>query len=126
MTTETQQKGSGQPSSDRITPRLRPAPPAEAAAPERMPVTPAAQMRRMAHSDFNTAMNNFHRAKLQLSNSWRNRLDTTSCWALLIAGATLSFVFGSSTITHFVIPINSILVAIFLIMEARRDRYYEI
>ena len=126
MTTEPQQKGSGQPSSDRITPRLRPAPPAEVAPVERPPTTPAAQMRRMGHSDFNTAMIHFYRGEVQRSNTWRNRLDTTTNWAVLTAGATLSFVFGSATNAHFVIPINSILVAIFLLMEARRYRYYEI
>ena len=126
MTTEAQQKGSGQTSSDRVTPRLRPAQPAEAVAPERMPVTPAAQMRRMGQSDFNTAMIHFYRGEVQRSNTWRNRLDTTTNWAVLTAGATLSFVFGSATNAHFVIPINSLLVAIFLLMEARRYRYYEI
>jgi hypothetical protein len=44
----------------------------------------------------------------------------------LTAGATLSFVFSSPSNPHFVIPINSVLVAIFLLMEARRYRYYEI
>src|SRR5918999_4298488 len=126
MTTEAQQKGSGQPTSDRITPRLRPAPPAEAGATERAPITPAAQMRRMGHSDFNTAMIHFYRGEVQRSNTWRNRLDTTTNWAVLTAGATLSFVFSSNNNPHFVIPINSILVAIFLLMEARRYRYYEI
>jgi uncharacterized membrane protein len=126
MTTEAQQKGSGPLSSDRITPRLRPAPPAEPAAAERTPSTPAAQVRRMGTSDFNAAMIHFYRGEVQRSNTWRNRLDTTTNWAVLTAGATLSFVFGSATNAHFVIPINSILVAIFLLMEARRYRYYEI
>jgi uncharacterized membrane protein len=126
MTTEAQQKGSGQPPSDRITPRLRPSPAAEVGAGERTPTTPAAQMRRMGHSDFNTALIHFYRGEVQRSNTWRNRLDTTTNWAVLTAGATLSFVFGSATNAHFVIPINSILVAIFLLMEARRYRYYEI
>ena len=38
----------------------------------------------------------------------------------------LSFAFSSGSSPHFVIPIDSILVAVFLIMEARRYRYYEI
>jgi uncharacterized membrane protein len=63
---------------------------------------------------------------VQRSNTWRNRLDTTTNWAVITAGATLSFAFGSSTNPHFVIIINSILVAFFLFMEARRYRYYEI
>jgi uncharacterized membrane protein len=126
MTTEAQQKGSGPLSSERLTSRLRPAPPPEAAAAERPGQTPTAHMRRMAPAEFNTAMIHFYRGEVQRSNTWRNRLDTTTNWAVLTAGATLSFVFSSPSNPHFVIPINSILVAIFLLMEARRYRYYEI
>ena len=127
MTTEAQQKESGSLSAERIQPRLRPAPAPEIAPPEtRVGHTPAAHMRRMAPAEFNTAMIHFYRGEVQRSNTWRNRLDTTTNWAVLTAGATLSFVFSSPTNPHFVIPINSILVAIFLLMEARRYRYYEI
>jgi uncharacterized membrane protein len=126
MTTEAQQKGSGPASSDRVATRLRPASSADAVTPERAPQTPSAQMRRMAPAEFNTAMIHFYRGEVQRSNTWRNRLDTTTNWAVLTAGATLSFVFSSASNPHFVIPINSILVAIFLLMEARRYRYYEI
>jgi uncharacterized membrane protein len=64
--------------------------------------------------------------EVQRSNAWRGRLDTTTNWAVITAGATLSFVFSSPDNPHFAIPINSILVAIFLFMEARRYRYYEV
>jgi uncharacterized membrane protein len=83
-------------------------------------------MKRLAPAEFNTAMIHFYRGEVQRSNTWRNRLDTTTNWAVITAGATLSFVFSSPSNPHFVIPINSILVAIFLLMEARRYRYYEI
>jgi uncharacterized membrane protein len=126
MTTETQQKGPGPLPAERMGARLRPAPPPEPAVPERSTHTVAAQMRRMAPAEFNAAMIHFYRGEVQRSNTWRNRLDTTTNWAVLTAGATLSFVFSSPSNPHFVIPINSILVAIFLLMEARRYRYYEI
>jgi len=71
-------------------------------------------------------MVHFYRGEVQRSNTWRTRLDTTTYWAVLTAGATLSFTFSSPLSPHFVIPINSILVAVFLVMEARRYRYYEI
>jgi uncharacterized membrane protein len=125
MTTEFQQKASAL-SGERIAARPRPAQPPEGATSERTGHTPAAQMRRMAPGEFNSAMIHFYRGEVQRSNTWRNRLDTTTNWAVLTAGATLSFVFSSPSNPHFVIPINSILVAIFLLMEARRYRYYEI
>jgi uncharacterized membrane protein len=76
--------------------------------------------------EFNTAMVHLYRAEIQRANTWRNRLDTTTNWAVLTAGATLSFAFSAPSNPHFVILINSILVAFFLFMEARRYRYYEI
>lgn len=109
-----------------MTGRLRPPLPPEPALSERAGHTATAQMRRMSPAEFNTAMIHFYRGEVQRSNTWRNRLDTTTNWAVLTAGATLSFVFSSQSNPHFVIPINSVLVAIFLLMEARRYRYYEI
>lgn len=127
MTTDAPQKGPASLSAERMSARLRPATaPTETAVSERTSHTAAAQMRRMAPAEFNTAMIHFYRGEVQRSNTWRNRLDTTTNWAVLTAGATLSFVFSSPNNPHFVIPINSILVAIFLLMEARRYRYYEI
>lgn len=126
MTIEAQQKVSGPLSAERVTGRLRAATIADPSGGDKAAQTPAGMMRRMSHSDFNTAMIHFYRGEVQRSNTWRNRLDTTTNWAVLTAGATLSFVFSSPSNPHFVIPINSILVAIFLLMEARRYRYYEI
>jgi uncharacterized membrane protein len=126
MTTEAQQKGTGSLPTERMSSRLRPATPPEIASPERAGHTPAAMMRRLAPAEFNTAMIHFYRGEVQRSNTWRARLDTTTYWAVLTAGATLSFAFSSPSNPHFVIPINSILITIFLLMEARRYRYYEI
>ncbi|HET9478430.1 MAG TPA: DUF2270 domain-containing protein [Pyrinomonadaceae bacterium] len=125
MSTEVSQRGSGPLTTERGTGRLRP-PPAADPLPETTGQSPSALMRRMSPSEFNTAMIHFYRGEVQRSNTWRNRLDTTTNWAVITAGATLSFVFSSPNNPHFVIPINSILVVIFLLMEARRYRYYEI
>ena len=126
MTIESNQRVSGPLAADRAQSRLRPTSlPGESPSSDRAQ-TPTALMRRMTAGEFNTAMIHFYRGEVQRSNTWRNRLDTTTNWAVLTAGATLSFVFSSPSNPHFVIPINSILVAIFLLMEARRYRYYEI
>jgi len=77
-------------------------------------------------AEFNMAIVHFYRGEVQRSNVWRGRLDATTNWAVITAGATLSFVFSSADNPHFAIPINSILVSIFLFMEARRYRYYEV
>jgi uncharacterized membrane protein len=90
--------------------------------------TPAqpSHLPKLTPAEFNTAMVHFYRGEVQRSNTWRNRLDTTTNWAVITAGATLSFAFSATTNPHFVIPINSVLVVFFLFMEARRYRYYEI
>src|SRR2546421_11106926 len=90
---------------------------AQAARAPRRAITPA---------EFSTAMVHFYRGEIQRANTWRNRLDTTTNWAVLTTGATLSFAFSSPTNPHFVILINTVLVGFFLFMEARRYRYYEI
>lgn len=71
-------------------------------------------------------MVHFYRGEVQRSNTWRTRLDNTTYWAVLTVGGALSFAFSSPNNPHFLIPIISLLVAIFLLMEARRYRYYEI
>ena len=80
----------------------------------------------LSPTEFNSAIVHFYRGEVQRSNVWRTRLDATTNWAVITAGATLSFVFSSPDNPHFAIPINSILVSIFLFMEARRYRYYEV
>jgi len=93
---------------------------------ERAPNPIESLPRKLSSSEFNTALVHFYRGEIQRSNTWRNRLDTTTNWAVLTAGATLSFAFSAPQNPHFVILINSLLVAFFLFMEARRYRYYEI
>ncbi len=95
-------------------------------APARAAAPPALEPLKLSAAEFNTAMVHFYRGEVQRSNTWRNRLDTTTNWAVITAGATLSFAFSSPVNPHFVIPINSVLVAFFLFMEARRYRYYEL
>ena len=116
-------------SSERVAGRLRPVStdsPHETVIADRAKTARPDVMRKLSQSEFNTAMIHFYRGEVQRSNTWRNRLDTTTNWAVLSAGAMLSFAFSSPSSPHFVIPINSILVAVFLLMEARRYRYYEI
>lgn len=116
-------------SGERPAARLRPLPSAslhESIIPDRQMTASPEPRRKMSPVEFNTAMAHFYRGEVQRSNTWRTRLDTTTYWAVLTAGATLSFTFSSPLSPHFVIPINSILVTVFLVMEARRYRYYEI
>ena len=116
-------------SGERTPGRLRPvASPSihETVIPDRQPAKSPDLMRKPSPAEFSTAMAHFYRGEVQRSNTWRTRLDNTTYWAVLTVGGALSFAFSSPNNPHFLIPIISILVSIFLVMEARRYRYYEI
>jgi uncharacterized membrane protein len=80
----------------------------------------------MRPSDFNTAMIHFYRGEIARANFWRSRLDTTTNWAVVTTGAALTFAFSDSSHTHVLIIVNTLLVLLFLLIEARRYRYYEL
>jgi uncharacterized membrane protein len=80
---------------------------------------------RLRASEFTTAMVHLFRAEVQRANVWRQRLDTTTNWAVVTTGAAISIAFAQ-TGNHVVILINILLVTMFLIIEARRYRYYEL
>lgn len=77
-------------------------------------------------SEFTTAMVHFYRAEIQRSNTWRMRLDNTTNWAVVASSAAVSFALSSPQNHYGVIILNSLLVTIFLWIEARRYRYYEL
>ncbi len=78
-------------------------------------------------SEFTTAMVHFFRAEVQRANVWRQRLDTTTNWAVLTTGAAISFAYSRTQAEdHRVIILNVLLVTLFLYIEARRYRYYEL
>ncbi|MEN6300958.1 MAG: DUF2270 domain-containing protein [Anaerolineaceae bacterium] len=76
-------------------------------------------------SEFTTAMVHFFRAEISRANIWRQRLDATTNWAVITTGAAITIAFSQSS-HHGVIIINSLLVTLFLYIEARRYRYYEL
>jgi uncharacterized membrane protein len=81
---------------------------------------------RLRASDFTTAMIHFFRAEISRANVWRQRLDTTTNWAVLITVAMVSVSFSEPAGHHAVIMVGTLLVTLFLAIEARRDRYYEL
>jgi uncharacterized membrane protein len=76
--------------------------------------------------EFNTAMVHLYRGELSRANTWRQRLDSTTNWAVITAGAGISFALGNATGHHGVIILNMLLITLFLFIEARRYRYYEL
>ncbi|NUM45326.1 MAG: DUF2270 domain-containing protein [Anaerolineales bacterium] len=81
---------------------------------------------RLKNSEFVTSMVHFYRGELSRANVWRHRLDTTTNWAVVTTGATLTFAFSQSVGHHAVIILNTLLITLFLFIESRRYRYYEL
>lgn len=81
---------------------------------------------RLRPGEFVTAMVHFYRGEISRSNVWRTRLDNTINWAVVTTAAILTFAFGSPAHTHVVILVSLLMVLIFLIIESRRYRYYEL
>ncbi|HIC90213.1 MAG TPA: DUF2270 domain-containing protein [Anaerolineae bacterium] len=67
-----------------------------------------------------------YRAELYRSKIWRVRLDSTTNWAVVTTGLALSLAFSSPQNPPVVIILVSLLVCIFLFIEARRYRYFDI
>lgn len=76
--------------------------------------------------NFTTAMVHLYRAEVSRTNLWRNRLDTTTNWAVVTAAAALTFVFSAPANPHFVLLLVQVLMLTFLFIEARRYRYYQL
>jgi uncharacterized membrane protein len=87
---------------------------------------PRVERRAVTPGEFGMAMVHFYRGEISRANVWRQRLDATFNWAVLTTGTTLSFAYGNVAAPHVVILINSLLIAVFLFIEARRYRYYEV
>jgi len=68
----------------------------------------------------------YYRAEVYRETVWRNRLDVTTNWSIVVTAAILSFAFSNPEISHAVIIIDYLVVIFFLYIEARRFRYYAI
>lgn len=77
-------------------------------------------------SDLNSAMTHLYRGEVQRSNTWRTRLDSTTNWAVVTTAAALTFVFGDRDNPHVMIILTTLLATVFLYIESRRYRYYEL
>ncbi len=67
-----------------------------------------------------------YRGEIYRSKIWRQRLDTTTNWAVVTTGAALSLAFSSPESSHIPILLITWLVFVFLVIEARRYRYFDI
>ena len=68
----------------------------------------------------------FYRGEIDRTTAWRQRLDQTTNWAVVVVAAILTWAFSSRSNPHYVLLIGVFAVAAFLVMEANRYREYDV
>jgi uncharacterized membrane protein len=69
---------------------------------------------------FHTAMAHLYRGEMHRMTVWRQRLDVTTNWAILLTGGMTTFALGSPAVPHYVLLLGFALIAVSLFIESRR------
>ena len=72
-----------------------------------------------------TAMSHFYRGELGRIMSWRQRLDTTTSWAITVTSSIFTVAFSFREVPHLIFFFNIAVVWVLLWIEARRYRFYD-
>lgn len=75
--------------------------------------------------DYYTVMIHFYRGELGRIMIWRQRLDVTSNWAIVVSTGIITFGLNSAANSHLVFVIANLLCLLLLMIEGRRYRYYD-
>jgi uncharacterized membrane protein len=67
-----------------------------------------------------------YRGELDRETTWRSRLDQTTTWGVTVVAAILTWAFSSGENPHYIILVGILAVSLFLVMEARRYRDYDV
>jgi uncharacterized membrane protein len=73
-----------------------------------------------------TVLAHLYRGEMYRSKIWRTRLDTTTNWAVATTGIALSLTFSNRESTPLPLILTGLLALVFLGIEARRYRYFDI
>jgi uncharacterized membrane protein len=72
---------------------------------------------------FITSVSHLYRAEMNRMLVWRQRLDVTSNWAVILATALTTFTLGSKEVPHYTLLLGLALVMISILLEGRRYRH---
>ena len=73
-----------------------------------------------------SAAAHLYRGEIHRMRFWRERLDQTTYWAIVVISAVLTWTFASPNNPHYVLLLGMAAVTVFLIIEARRFQGYDI
>jgi len=73
-----------------------------------------------------SATAHLYRGEIHRMKFWRERLDRTTNWAVIVISAILTWAFSRPDIPHYILLIGVATLSVFLLIEARRYRGYDI
>lgn len=73
-----------------------------------------------------SAMAHLYRGEIDRMTTWRQRLDQTTYWAVTLMAAILTWTFSSRNNPHYILLVGMAAVGVFLQIEARRYRGYDV
>jgi uncharacterized membrane protein len=80
----------------------------------------------LTRNEYINAIIHFYRGERSRADGWRERLDSTTNWAVFSAGGMLSFTFSNPEHSHATLLLGQLLIIVFLTIEARRFRVFDV
>ncbi len=77
-------------------------------------------------SELGTTLAHVYRGEISRAITWRQRLDTTTTWAVTVMAAILTWAFSDPGNPHYIMFIGIIIISIFWVVESRRYRSYDV
>lgn len=76
--------------------------------------------------EFLSLMGHAYRGEMGRMTSWRTRIDRTTNWAVVLTATLLTWAFSTDSRPHYVLLVGIVMVTVFLGIEGRRYRVYDI
>lgn len=76
--------------------------------------------------DPGSALAHLYRGEIHRMSFWRERLDRTTNWAVVLIAALLTWAFSDPVNPHYILLVGGAALVVFLAVEARRYRGYDI
>ncbi|USZ76006.1 DUF2270 domain-containing protein [Halorussus vallis] len=73
-----------------------------------------------------SVMAHAYRGEMDEATTWRQRLGQATTWAVTVIAAILTWAFSNADNPHYILLIGIVIVTIFLGIEARRYRNYDV
>lgn len=77
-------------------------------------------------SEFVNTLAHYYRGEMSRMAGWRDRIDRTTNWAITVVAAMLSVSLSSPSSYHGVLLFAMLLVALLLVIESRRYRFFDV